>query len=104
MFNFGEELCIWIHSIYFQVKDFWFYGNLTGNIRDLTGFIGPDIFGNEPARQRKKEPANARTCRIHQSHLISGTFALVDITEQTRVYHYTSCSNSTLRVKVVLIW
>ena len=37
---------------------------------------------------KKKELANARTCRIHQSHLISGTVALGDITEQTRVYHY----------------
>ena len=25
----------------------------------------------------------------HQPHLISGTVALADITEQTRVYHYT---------------
>ena len=26
--------------------------------------------------------------KLHQSHLISGTVALADITEQTRVYHY----------------
>ena len=28
--------------------------------------------------------------KLHQPHLISGTGALADITEQTRVYHYTS--------------
>ena len=27
--------------------------------------------------------------KLHQPHLISGTVALADITEQTRVYHYT---------------
>ena len=70
-FNFERGISIWIHSNIFPGKRFWFYGNLTGYIRDLTGFIGPDTFGNEPAWQKKKEPANARTCRIHRSHLIS---------------------------------
>ena len=54
LFNFEGRFSIWIHSNIFPGKRFWFYGNLTRNIRDLTGFGGPDIFGNEPARQRKK--------------------------------------------------
>ena len=35
--------------------DFWFYGNLTGNICYLTRFGKPDIFGNKPVQQRKKD-------------------------------------------------
>ena len=35
--------------------DFWFYGNLTGNIRYLTRFGKPDIFGNKPVQQTKKD-------------------------------------------------
>ena len=31
-------------------KGFWFYGNLSGNIRDLTRFGKPDIFGNKPVQ------------------------------------------------------
>ena len=36
-------------------KGFWFYGNLTGNIRYLTRFGKPDIFGNKLVRRRKKD-------------------------------------------------
>ena len=99
-FNFEGEFCIWIHSNIFPGKGFWFYGNLTGNIRYLTRFSKPDIFGNKPVQRRKKGSAIIRTCRFHQSHLISGTVALVDITKQTRVYHYivtrTSACNFTV--------
>ena len=69
-------------------KGFWFYGNLTGNIRDLTRFGKPDIFGNKLVQRRKKDRKLPEPVKLHQSHLISGTVALADITEQTRVYHY----------------
>ena len=36
-------------------KGFWFYGNLTGNIRHLMRFGKPDIFGNKPVQRRKKD-------------------------------------------------
>ena len=39
-----------------------------------------------PANEKGSEII--RTCRLHQSPPIPGTVALVDITEQTRVYHY----------------
>ena len=44
-------------------KGFWFYENLTGNIRDLTRFGKPDIFGNKPA-QRENLPANYQNTSI----------------------------------------
>ena len=66
----GENY-IWIHSNIFPGKGFWFYENLTGNIRDLTRFGKPDIFGNKPV-QRKKNRQIIRICRIHQLHLIPG--------------------------------
>ena len=68
------ENCIWIHSNIFPGKGFWFYENLTGNIRDLTRFGKPDIFGNKPV-QRKKNRQIIRIYRIHQLHLIPGTVA-----------------------------
>ena len=37
---------------------------------------------------KKKGLKITRTCKLHQPPLISGTVALADITEQTRVYHY----------------
>jgi hypothetical protein len=47
-----------IHQLHLITgKGFWFYENLTGNIRDLTGFGKPDICGNEPVQQKEK-PAN----------------------------------------------
>jgi hypothetical protein len=52
----GEKF-IWIFSIIFPGKGFWFYENLTGNIRDLTRFGKPDIWGNKPVQQ-KDTPAN----------------------------------------------
>ena len=51
----GKNCAFGIIPIYFQVTDFWFYGNLTGNIRYLTRFGKPDIFGNKPVQQRKKD-------------------------------------------------
>ena len=66
----GENY-IWIHSNIFPGKGFWFYENLTGNIRDLTRFGKPDIFGNKPV-QRKKNRQIIRIYRIHQLHLIPG--------------------------------
>ena len=39
--------------------------------------------------------------KLHQPHLISGTVALADITEQTRVYHYTSNFYTTKIRKVI---
>ena len=47
-----------IHQLHLIAgKGFWFYENLTGNIRDLTGFGKPDICGNKPVQQKEK-PAN----------------------------------------------
>ena len=72
----GENY-IWIHSNIFPGKGFWFYENLTGNIRDLTRFGKPDILGNKLV-QRKKNRQITRFYRIHQLHLITGTVALVE--------------------------
>ena len=41
--------CIWL-----QVKDFWFYGNLTGNIRDLTRFGKTRRLGTNWFNERKR--------------------------------------------------
>ena len=71
-----EKITFGLIRLYFQVKDFWFYENLTGNIRDLTRFGKPDIFGNKPV-QRKKNRQIARYYRIHQLHLIAGKGFLV---------------------------
>ena len=71
----GEKY-IWIYSIIFPGKGFWFYKNLTGDIRDLTGFGKPDVFGNKPAR-RKRNRQITRLHRIHHSHLIAGKGFLV---------------------------
>ena len=67
-----------IHQLHLITgKGFWFYENLTGNIRDLTRFGKPDIFGNKPV-QRKKNRQIIRFYRIHQLHLITGTVAPVE--------------------------
>ena len=35
-------------------KGFWFYGNLTGNIRDLTGLADPTFLGtHRPGREKR---------------------------------------------------
>ena len=80
MFNFEGENCILTHLNIFPGKGFWFYGNLTGNICDLTRFGKPDIFGNKPVQRKEKDRQNIAICRIHQLHLISGTVALLNIT------------------------
>ena len=72
----GENY-IWIYSVIFPGKGFWFYENLTGNIRALTRFGKPDIFGNEPVQQKKNRQI-ITIRRIHQLHLIAGTVALVE--------------------------
>ena len=84
MFNFGEELFIWTHSIYFQVKILI----LLKSDGKSSQFGKPDIFGNKLVQRRKKDRKLAEPVKLHQPHLISGTAALADITEQTRVYHY----------------
>ena len=53
-FNFEGEICIWIHSNIFPGKGFWFYGNLTGNIRDLTRFGKTRHLGTNRFNEKKR--------------------------------------------------
>ena len=39
---------------------------------------------------KRKDRDLPEPVKLHQPHLIPGTVALADITEQTRVYHYTT--------------
>ena len=41
---------------------------------------------------KRKDRDLPEPVKLHQPHLIPGTVALADITEQTRVYHYTGTS------------
>ena len=41
---------------------------------------------------KRKDRDLPEPVKLHQPHLIPGTVALADITEQTRVYHYTGSS------------
>ena len=88
MFNFGEELYIWTHSIYFQVKILILLKSDGKSLQfdELLAYptFWEQIWFDEKIRDRDlPEPV-----KLHQPHLISGTVALADITEQTRVYHY----------------
>ena len=48
----------------------------------------PTFWEQISSTRNKRDRELAEPVKLHQSHLISGTVALADITEQTRVYHY----------------
>ena len=47
-------------------------------------------FWEQTGSTKEKDRQIITICRTHQLHLIPGTVALADITEQTRIYHYTN--------------
>ena len=71
MFNFGEGLYIWTHSIYFQVKILILLKS-DGKSSQFDEIWQTRHFSEQTGPAKKKGSANIRTCRIHQLHLISG--------------------------------
>ena len=68
-------------------KDFGFTGSDGKIIHDLTRLANSDIW-NKNRFDEIKDRQIITICRIQRLHLITGTVALVEITKQTRIYHY----------------
>ena len=89
MFNFGKELLFGLIRYNFR-EIHRCYSDLTGKSLQFDELLTypafwEQIWFNEKIKDRDlPEPV-----KLHQPHLIPGTVALADITEQTRVYHYT---------------
>ena len=71
MFNFGEELNIWTHSIYFQVK-ILILNESDGKSSQFDEIWQTRHFGEQTGPAKKKGSKFTRTCTLHQPHLISG--------------------------------
>ena len=72
MFNFGEELYIWTHSIYFQVKVL-ILRKSDGKYSQFDEIWQTRHFWEQTGPAKKKGSKITRTCKLHQPPLISGT-------------------------------
>ena len=81
MFNFGKGITLWTqpHLI----------SDLTGKSLQFDELFDYPAFWEQIwFNSKRKDRDLPEPVKLHQPHLIPGTVALADITEQTRVYHY----------------
>ena len=81
-------MCIWNHSNIFPGNGFFVLRESDGKYSLFDEIWQTRHFWEQTGPANEKGSEIIRTCRLHQSPPIPGTVALVDITEQTRVYHY----------------
>ena len=72
MFNFGEGLYIWTHSIYFQVKILILLKSDGKSLQFDELLAHPTFWEQISSTKNKRDRKLSEPVKLHQPHLISG--------------------------------